>query len=778
MTSHLTVKLHITKWAGAGLTTVKSDATDPKDDDVNGVPDWRQASPGKPLHITYNVSNTGNALDWYNISVALDNPEWSSSLSIADNLTWVLQPKRLNTTNPNHYQHFNVTLWVPQRTLVGETCLVTVSARSQVNTSVIVNHSVTAVCGEGYGVDLEPEENISIIAPGTLKTFTVSVTNTGNVQDTIGIAWALPSAPGWDVTVNITSVTLDPYNTTKFTVSASPDFNVTADKVLRINITGTSLGDPSEYDRVNISVAAGEVLDVAFTPLFTGELTGKPDGYVEFDLIASNEGNVNASLALSGETLYEDWSVRMNLTHFGLLPGERRYIGVNISVPGLIDNPDTEWLAINGLMVDTINNFTLNATAEGGGEAGSYSAPIRVLPFRRSTVYFTEAATDERLIPCVAGGTLVRDALWNGSGRRSDVPLSELEEEGSGSTIPGRDLVYEVVVVNTGNGPDVVNLDVEGSTRHMLWADLPMSTFSLEVGEQGETTMTVNPDVDSRPYWHEEARISVLPRSVHGDVGVPGVTTTRVESMAVVEDRVQVQLGATLGFNVTLMNVPLQGDNSSAGMALVDSYNILVSLARGSGGASGWLFLTPHNFTVTLKEAYESSDVEVRLRSTLSDDPQQLEALVDITGTSQVIPTKSDSARQEILAYFTDFWVSDEEIGLVHPKEGETVDVKVRVHAASNVVNIHAWARVFVDGEQVMQELLLLNTTAANYLLEFSYEAGDLHWAQKQSEVPLMVELDREGRVNESKPGEGVEAGEANNRVEVMVLVTDATRMR
>ena len=188
----------------------------------------------------------------------------------------------------------------------------------------------------------------------------------GNVVDTIGIAWNHPGLPGWTVAVNHTSVTLDPYNSTLINVTVSAELDVATDKMLRINVTGTSFGDPAESDLVNITVAAGEILDIDFTAQFSNELAGRPGDSVLFNILATNAGNVNASVDFNAASLYPDWKLRLNVTSGRLVPGQSRLVEVNITIQSLIDHPYTEWLVESGTLVGTLNNLTLNATTLGG----------------------------------------------------------------------------------------------------------------------------------------------------------------------------------------------------------------------------------------------------------------------------------------------------------------------------------------------------------------------------------------------------------------------------
>ena len=76
---------------------------------------------------------------------------------------------------------------------------------------------------------------------------------------------------------------------------------------MRINITGMSLADNTAKDRVNISVAAGEVLNISFTPMYAAEPAGQPGDYLNFDILARNDGNVNATVNFDINSLYPGW---------------------------------------------------------------------------------------------------------------------------------------------------------------------------------------------------------------------------------------------------------------------------------------------------------------------------------------------------------------------------------------------------------------------------------------------------------------------------------------
>ncbi len=110
----------------------------------------------------------------------------------------------------------------------------------------------STVMPDFYGVSLSPD-TAQNAAPGATVTYTVQITNTGNVSDTFNL-----TAVGqtWITTWSANALTLDANASDLFTVTVAIPVTATHGLSDTVTITAVSVGDPTRQDSVDLTTTA------------------------------------------------------------------------------------------------------------------------------------------------------------------------------------------------------------------------------------------------------------------------------------------------------------------------------------------------------------------------------------------------------------------------------------------------------------------------------------------------------------------------------------------
>lgn len=176
-----------------------------------------------------------------------------------------------------------------------------------------------------YGLALTPDADALTALPGGTVTYTLQVTNTGNVGDT----YTVTVGANWTTDAPLAIGPLDPGAAETFDVAVTIPGDASPGDMDIANVNLTSHGDPLQTASAALTTTVLPTFGVSLTPSSSGMgYVGEP---VAYTLQLNNLGTITDtfSLAATGNV----WDVTLPFTETTLAPGEVLSLTVSISIP-------------------------------------------------------------------------------------------------------------------------------------------------------------------------------------------------------------------------------------------------------------------------------------------------------------------------------------------------------------------------------------------------------------------------------------------------------------
>jgi predicted alpha-1,2-mannosidase len=319
---------------------------------------------GAVLTYTVTITNNGNVSDNYSLTVS-DNasPSWSPTVSQTSIV--------VASSSSDNMTTLNVT--IPNNAIPGTIDNLTVTATSQTDNTVSGLASCTAQMAISRGVSVSISPSSQIGDNGAVLTYTVAITNTGNVSDTYTLENTDNAAPSWAKSLSTTTVgPLSPSasdNTT--TLSVTIPLNAIGGTIDNITVTANGTGD-SASSSCTATVNITRTVSVSITP---GSQIGDNGATLNYTITVNNNGNVSDNYALTPtDNAIPTWSPSVLPTSLVVAPfGGSENSTLSVTIP-------------SGATVGTIDNITV--TANGTGDNASSSCTAQVVAIWTGTATF------------------------------------------------------------------------------------------------------------------------------------------------------------------------------------------------------------------------------------------------------------------------------------------------------------------------------------------------------------------------------------------------------
>ena len=409
-----------------------------------------QAHPGQTVSYTLQLTNTGNVSDTFDL--------------VASGNTWTTTvPSSVGPVTPGSRTDLTVTVNIPATAVGGatNTAIVTAASRADHTRSATATLTTTA---SFHALRVTPAASVQSADPGAQVTYTLWVTNTGNVSDTFdmsvaGNAWTTIVAPPVGPLAAGVGVPQS--------VSVSVPMTALAGTTDTAKITLASQGDPTQSSTSVLTTTTSAVYGLKVEPSAMVQ-SAKPGAQVMYTLWVTNTGNIADAfdVSIAGNA----WTTIVVSQVGPLSPGNGADLGVIVSIPVT---------APSGTM-DAVQ-VTLTSQAD-------------------RSKSFTPVLTTT----CIVRGLALEPSVMAQSGA------------------PGTSVTYTLHLTNTGDMTDTFALHHVGNTWDVhLWPAIGI-TLTPNVGSDVMVRVTIPLTVTGR--LSDTVRVEVMGIGVYG----VSVLTTQV----------------------------------------------------------------------------------------------------------------------------------------------------------------------------------------------------------------------------------------------------------
>jgi len=257
---------------------------------------------GGTLTYTVTVKNTGNVQENFQLMRG-DNSGWALAL---DN-TWLLVPKGENRTT-------RLIVNIPSNAMGCTWDNIWVKATSKDNAEVFDNKSCLAHVRVVRGVDVSISPDYRSGLPGATLTYTVTVANTGNAEDTYNLTAS--DDAGWSPSVSPTSLMVPPWENRSATLNVTVSENALGCTQDNITVTAAGLGAENSAACIAHATIVRRV-EVSISPSYQENL---PGGSLNYVVTVKNAGSIPDTYNLNA-TDNSDWGLSVLPTSLTLDQG-------------------------------------------------------------------------------------------------------------------------------------------------------------------------------------------------------------------------------------------------------------------------------------------------------------------------------------------------------------------------------------------------------------------------------------------------------------------------
>ena len=738
--AYLGVYVYVTKVAGVNVTTQE--------------PIRKEGAPTDVLIYSFDVTNTGNGKDTYSYTTKSQH-NWSSRVVSGE----------VNIT-PDENETFEVEITVlpyvagtavKDATFIGAEDNLTLTVTSTFDTSVSGYDNATTEVIQGFGIDLDPNDNSSEVGKGGSNTYTINVTNQGNGDDTVDIEASDNSLSGWEVSFPVSTVVLLKGETKQLDITISAGEFASAELPFQVQVQGTSQGNSLKNDTVNINTTVERIAGIEVTVLSPVLQSGTPGSILKYSFQVKNTGNGNDTFNFSTRTdPFENWTVSLDKGNETVSPFESTVVYLELTIPAINEGDMEAELEAKGIVVDTINDVEFTTLS---GVDSDYSDVTEV----QAKV---EALFDPRL------------------------SASSTEK----NVLPGKKAVYQINVINKGNGFDNITLENNEGPVYVDFSTITRTNIQLGPGTSASVTLEVTPRTDLYPYVGEEYTNTITP--ISGTTLERGTSTRFVTTIVFINmapsssNEANINISKTgniqsIEYDFEIMNVRAHGADGQ----LNDSLIVTASSTQGGLDSRNWNYVLSgtgtagndsRSLTISFNDFYVVAAFKLTVTSPASKDEIGEDIKIDVKASSQLRDMDGQISTITHVVY-ADLYFSGE-IAFNEEKfeEGGILEITATLIAVGTVPISGFAIKLYVNDElkATQDSLLSFNLSRSKKsdkkTVKFTWNIPNLEWDEKVEEYVIILKIDEDEKLYETNPKSDTDA-EGNNDVSGTIVVRDAT---
>ena len=292
--------------------------------EVTITPDYQSGVPGWPLTYEVMVKNVGVENDNYSLEV-IDKEDWHPTL---DTNLFENVPSGENRTT-------TLRVTIPVSTPLSTEDEITVTATSQVDNT--VENSASCIAHSGFtavGVSITPENQSGL--PENTLAYTVTITNTGNVEDTYDLS--VSDNAGWGPTLSESLLEVPIGESRQTTLNVTVPANAPTGTRDNVTITATSRADTTVENSASCIAHSGFMaVGVSIAP---ENQSGEANYNIlektfdlEYTVTVANKGTITDTYILTVSNDNADWSLLLSDNTLDVPGGENKTTTLYVEIP-------------------------------------------------------------------------------------------------------------------------------------------------------------------------------------------------------------------------------------------------------------------------------------------------------------------------------------------------------------------------------------------------------------------------------------------------------------
>ncbi len=480
---------------------------------------------------------------------------------------------------------------------------------------------------QGFGIDLEPDQNYTDAEPGVTMSVEFFVENTGNGNDTFDLSLPLSIDEGWSVSFRggKTVYELNPGEKEAGYLEITPPDNSTEGMGTTIHVNGTSRGNPNATEEIQIVPTVIRVSGVAVKN--ADPASGGPGGYTHLNFTVNNSGNGIDSYNVEAVS-EKNWIISI------LEPDAAKDIPAGLGA------------------VVQIRVFIPDGTKAGV----------------RDTITLTVRSKSDPDVMTSAIGVVSVDLV-------TGIMLEPLVY--SRNALPNEPVTFDVKVYNTGNGRENISLAAIVENTPAGWsAEVTPYGLDLDYGGSQWIVVTVTPAYDLT-ITTETAILSA--DADEGDAHETLRLSVR-RSFIMVEGNAKNYLYPDTDIDIRVGVMNFDPFNSAIYITVSDSlgwsYNISSNSTTLNTGNSEWFDVTVHAPVNVGSRDLNSIDIEARLNSRIESENVFVQAIA-VDMVIEGLRVKGEVKESTELDIMFRLFADGEPVGVAEYDVIQDVDIEV-----------------------------------------------------------------------------------------------------